>query len=305
MHSIQSVSERTGLSADVIRIWERRYSVVNPQRTPSNQRLYTDDDVEHLALLKRVTDSGRRISAIAHLSTEDLKDIVAKTSVPPIVATPAAPSTLLPEDVKSLRAKAIEAILELESRDLTHVLDKALIQLGGVAFMTQFIAPLLEQVGNLWRSGSVRTSQEHFASAHVRSFLGKYLLTANTDPLGPRIVMCTLPGQLHELGALMSSVVAAQGGWNVIYLGASVPIEEIQFTVDCKEARAVGISLNYPIDDPRIEPMLQELKSALRENTELLVGGIGARRHQAFLQRIAAKEINSLDSLPDLLDSLR
>lgn len=301
MHSIQSVSEQTGLTADVIRIWERRYQVVNPQRTASNQRLYSDEDIEHLGLLKRITDSGRRISAIAHMSTADLREIADK--LPPAVST--TPSLSAANDPDGFQPAAIEAVLQLDSSALTILLDKALIQLGGVAFMTHFIAPLLEKIGDLWRSGSVRTCQEHFASAHIRSFLGKYMMTANTDPLGPRVVVCTLPGQLHELGALMSAVVAAQGGWNVIYLGPSVPIEEIQFSVDCKDAKAVAISLNYPLDDPRTPTLLQELKSSLPDHCTMLVGGIGSNRHQKDIEKLGARKIDDLTMLAQQLDSLR
>ena len=77
MHTIQSVAEKTGLTPDVIRVWERRYNVVAPERTPSNQRLYTDADIERLNLLRRVTEQGRRISAVATLSNDELRDITA------------------------------------------------------------------------------------------------------------------------------------------------------------------------------------------------------------------------------------
>lgn len=77
MHTIQSVAERTGLTPDVIRIWERRYQAVS-HRTAANQRLYSEDDVERLDLLKRVTDGGRRISAVANLSNTELRDMLAQ-----------------------------------------------------------------------------------------------------------------------------------------------------------------------------------------------------------------------------------
>ena len=88
MHTIQSVAEKTGLTPDVIRIWERRYSVVSPERTPSNQRLYTDDDIERLNLLRRVTEQGRRISAIAALSTDELREIAGSSGFQRPLARP-------------------------------------------------------------------------------------------------------------------------------------------------------------------------------------------------------------------------
>ena len=111
MHTIQSVAEKTGLTPDVIRIWERRYSVVSPERTPSNQRLYTDDDIERLNLLRRVTEQGRRISAIAALSTDELREIAGSSGFQRPLARPLSEADL---DVEKCRNDAVSAIIELD-----------------------------------------------------------------------------------------------------------------------------------------------------------------------------------------------
>ncbi|HVK99201.1 MAG TPA: MerR family transcriptional regulator [Dongiaceae bacterium] len=300
MHSIQSVAERTGLSPDVIRIWERRYQAVAPDRTASNQRLYSDVEVERLTLLKQLTDNGRRISAVANLSNEELRQIAA------LEPARARLQAMVSEvDSRALEEQALNAILQLDAVPFERLLERALVSMGSVGFMMRFAGPLLVTVGNLWRSGAMRTCQEHFASAHLRSFLGRYMLDTNTDPLGPRIVIATLPGQAHELGATMAAVVAAQSGWNVLYLGANVPIEEIAFAADCKDARAVAISLSYPLDDPRIPSLLRELRKKLPEATRLMVGGIGAAQHQVLLEELQALQAIELDQLSGHLDRLR
>lgn len=301
MHTIQSVAERTGLTPDVIRIWERRYQAVSPHRTAANQRLYSEDDVERLDLLKRVTDGGRRISAVANLSNTELRDML--TQQPPSPSLP--PLRGNGSNGASLTSDAIDTILQLDPIRFEAVLNRAMLDLGSVGFMMQFAAPLMQTVGHLWRSGAVRTCQEHFASAQMRSFLGRYMLDANTDPQGPRIVMATLPGQAHELGATMAGVVAAQGGWNVIYLGPNVPIEEIAFCADCKDARAVGISISYPLEDPRVPPLLRDLKQKLQPDCHLLVGGAAAHRYRTALQEIGAWESEDLDQLATQLNHLR
>lgn len=300
MHTIQSVSERTGLTPDVIRIWERRYQAVSPHRTAANQRLYSEDDVERLDLLKRVTDGGRRISAVANLSTDALRDILVQSpTASPVTTRPSSTQTT------QLTTDAIDAILQLDPVQLDAIVERAMVALGSVGFMMQFASPLMQTVGHLWRSGAVRTCQEHFASAYIRSFLGRFMLDANTDPDGPRIVVATLPGQAHELGATMASVVAAQGGWNVIYLGPNVPVEEIAFCADCKDARAVGISISYPLDDPRVPPLLKDLKQKLQPACRLLVGGAAAHRYRDILQDIGAWESEDLAQLAAQLDRLR
>jgi len=299
VHTIQAVAERTGLTPDVIRIWERRYQAVSPQRTAANQRLYSEEEIQRLGLLKSLTDHGRRISAIANLETSQLLNLVEQLPATP--RTPAISSTR-PAD---LTDSALDAILQLDPAHLEVVLEQAMVQLGSVGFMMQFADPLMTTVGQLWRTGAVRTAQEHFASAHLRSFLGRYMLEANTDPEGPRIVVATLPGQAHELGATMAAVTAAQGGWNVIYLGPNVPIEEITFCADCKDARAIAISISYPMDDPRVPPLLKELKSKLDPTCTLLVGGVASEHHQALLQSLDAWHSATLEQLSNQLDQLR
>ena len=153
MHSIQSVAERTGLTPDVIRIWERRYQAVAPDRTASNQRLYSDDDVERLALLKRITDSGRRISIVANLSNEELRQMAAQEQAPPRPVFPT-----IQVDPLALQEQALDAILQLDPLQFDHLLERAMVSMGSVGFMMHFAAPLMVTVGNLWRSGAVRTS---------------------------------------------------------------------------------------------------------------------------------------------------
>ena len=298
MHTIQSAAEKTGLTPDVIRIWERRYQAVSPHRTASNQRLYSDAEIDRLTLLRQLTEQGRRISAIANLNDDQLQELAGQQ-----------PSSQVPvaskNSIRDLTDAAVEATLQLDSQALQTILEQALVQLGSVGFMMRFASPLLETIGELWRSGAVRTCQEHFASAHLRSFLGRHMLDANTDPDGPRIVVATLPGQAHELGATMAAVVAAQGGWNVIYLGPSVPIEEIAFSADCKDARAVAISLSYPLDDPRVPYLLQDLRAKLPKGCRLLVGGVAAAGHQTLINQLGAWRAEDLTRLAAHLDSLR
>ena len=114
------------------------------------------------------------------------------------------------------------------------------------------------------------------------------------------------PGLIKPLlGATMAGVIAAQGGWNVIYLGPNVPIEEIAFCADCKDARAVGISISYPLEDPRVSPLLRELKLKLQPDCHLLVGGAAAHRYRDTLQDIGAWESEDLGQLAAQLNHLR
>ncbi len=300
MHTIQSVADKTGLTPDVIRVWERRYGVVSPNRTASNQRLYSETDIERLSLLKKATDRGLRISAIAQLSNDELQAIAGNGAS----ETRAIYNNEAPDCEVDIE-RALRAIYNLNAEQLQSVLSQAIINLGSVHFMINFIAPLMIRVGTLWRNGSVRTCQEHFASSHIRSFLGRYMLEANTDSHGPVIVVATLDGQTHELGATMAGVVAAQCGWNVVYLGPSVPNDEILYACVTTSAKALAISVGYPTDSPSVPTAVSELKRKLSDTCHLLIGGIGAQAHEQAFGTMGVDYLPNLLSLSDRLLELR
>lgn len=288
MHGIHHVSKQTGLTPDIIRIWERRYKVIQPQRTASNQRLYDESDIQRLILLRKVTDTGKRISTVAQLSDTQLRAMLASGNVQ------TGPGY-------QWRTRALEAISNLNSRDLNNSLQSCLVELGSIATLQRCIAPLLEDIGQLWRSGSVRTCQEHFASAQIRTFLGRLLQEANPKSDGPKMVAATLPGELHELGALMASIIAAQEGWNIVYLGSMVPTEEILFAAHTIRADIVAISLppNTPKADTRIH--FNALCEGLDEQTKLIAGGAVVKDYTGYFAEKGILCAESLETIPQLL----
>lgn len=269
MHTIQAVADRTGLTPDVIRVWERRHQAISPQRTSSNQRNYNDDDIERLLLFRKLTDIGMRISNIARMTTPELQALLQKQEVMP----PPPPTAASVTTEQELQQAAIDTIHDMNTAQLEAVLQRGIVELGMIRFLTRFIAPLVIRVGEQWRDGSLRTSQEHFCSAHLRSFLGRFLLEANPADTGPVLVVATPPGHFHELGALMVAVVAAQSGWRPLFLGASVPAEELLFCARYKNARAVALSITYPSDDDKIPGLLVQLRRQLPPETALIAGG--------------------------------
>lgn len=302
MHTIQAVADRTGLTPDVIRVWERRYQAVTPVRTVSNQRNYSDEDILRLALLKQLTDAGLRISNVAAMQTPELQDLLTREQDNYLIGTTPLPAQ---EKIHFRLEACYKAILEMEAAKLDVQLQAAVIELGTVGFLTRFVNPLLVQVGDQWRCGNLRTCQEHFSSAHLRSFLGRYMLEAHPATDGPRIIVATPPGHSHELGALMAALVASQSGWSVVYLGASVPVEELAYCADCKDARAVALSVSYPSDDPRLPTFMEQLREQLPASTPLIVGGASSRFYLNTLKHLGVSHLDDLGRFSTMLDEIR
>ena len=156
-HSIKTVSERTGLSPHLIRAWERRYETIQPERTDGNQRLYCEEDIERLMLLKMATEAGHPIRTVAKLPVDELRGLVAdlNTGDRSMMDTPGtAPSPTAPKSSRTgpeLVESALHAITAMDAATLESVLEEAVLSLGQVAVLSHVIGPLVQRVGDGWR----------------------------------------------------------------------------------------------------------------------------------------------------------
>jgi methanogenic corrinoid protein MtbC1 len=179
------------------------------------------------------------------------------------------------------------------------------MELGAQGSLQRVIAPLAQTIGELWRDGGITSAHEHFASAVIRIFLGHAAKPFAGTESAPVLVVATPAGQIHELGALLVGAAAANLGWHVTYLGASLPAAEIAGAVRQNRARAVALSLVYPEDDPRLEGELTRLHESVPADVMILVGGRAAPAYRDVLEKIGATEVKDLTHLFSTLESLR
>jgi len=301
-HPIGVVSARTGLPQDLIRAWERRYEAVTPQRSDSGRRLYTDQDVERLKLLKRAVSAGRRISDVANLALADLETLIAEDHAEGVdVYQRRKPGTgESPEDsARSLLKESLAALEDLDRARLEKALADAAVALSTPHLRKNILVPLLHTIGERWREGSLRIVHEHMASAIVRAFLDNNRTVKPKS--APTLIVTTPSGQAHELGALMAAAAADEAGWNVIYLGASTPAEEIAAGVRQLGARAVALSIAYRDNDHGIQEEVRKLRDYLEADIPIFVGG---RAVSALGPSLETAGIHFTPDLTDFLDSL-
>ena len=301
-HSIKIVARRTGLSAHVIRIWEKRYGAVEPERTDTNRRLYSEEQIERLGLLRDITQAGHSISHVAKLPLGKLKGLATQSALPRGSISNANGSNA---DAPSYLAECLAAVRSLNSPALEDALKRASIDLGAQGLLQRVVAPLAQTIGEMWRDGSITAAHEHFASAVIRIFLGHAAKPFHAADGAPVVVVATPTGQLHELGALLVGAAAANLGWNVTYLGASLPAAEIAGAAKQNNARAVALSLVYPEDDSRLDGELTRLRALLPEEVPVLVGGRAMPAYGDVLEKIGAFQMKDLAHLCATLDELR
>lgn len=304
---IKVVSQRTGLTQHVIRIWEKRYKAVMPSRSESNRRFYSNQEVSRLLLLRQAIEKGFTIGHLAKLSDYEISTILEKETQPlekkPSINSFTSP--YLSKPTLNYLEKCILALKEMDASKLDKIFTQAQLEIAPQNLIELLIVPFLNKIGELWQNGDIRIVHEHLASSVIRSFLGRLKSEIQPPKSSPKLISTTPVGQMHELGALMVALTAAYDGWDSIYLGPNLPVEETAKAVEYYQASALALSIIYPSDDPYLHLDLKKLAKLLGEKTILLVGGQGAAAYQNTLNSINALLVSDLKNLRAKLTSLR
>lgn len=307
LHPIQIVTRRTGVSADVLRVWEKRYGVVAPVRSTSGRRLYSDADIQRLRLVVQATRAGRPIGQVAALSTPALVALLdeeASPSGPPRRgrddgARPASPA------VGDLLEACIDAIGDFDAVGLDLLLRRAIVALSADDFLDAIVLPLVEHLRVRVLDGSLPRSHAHLANAGLRRVLDHAVATA-TAPLASRdIVVAALGGNVHEIDTLIVAATAASDGWRVTYVTPGVPADDVVETLQHVGARVLALSLAASSGDRVIPRELRRLRALLPPPVEILAVGASADVQRAALAETAATPIVGLGMLRARLRDLR
>lgn len=304
LFTIKKVADMTGLSVHAIRAWEKRYNVVSPERTETNRRLYSFEDVEKLKLLHLASDEGFSIGSIHHLSIEDLKDLLRSEEIE--TNKPSNNQIQLEEkSVDHHLNKCIVAIKNLDANSLEAELNKSLVEFTQPLLIKNLITPLLNKIGDLWKSGEIRIVHEHVSTGVMRKFLSRLIDNNRVGENAPTLLVATPKGQLHELGALIISVIASADGWNVVYMGPDLPGEEIVAAVEKLHPKILALSIVYPLDDITLDREMIKIRQLLTNGTNIIAGGRSVYAYEKTLREMNAKIISDIDEFREELEKVR
>jgi methanogenic corrinoid protein MtbC1 len=294
LHPMRVVSQRTGLTPDLLRAWEKRYAAVAPVRSAGGQRHYTDADVERLTLLVRVTRGGRQIGQVASLDNDELRKVIEADER--AAALNRAPSSDGPAP-EAFLSSALMAVEAFDAYALEQTLRTAALRLPADDVLDQVIGPLLFTIGSLWHQGQLQPANEHLATTTIRRVL-TWMGEVTAPPSGAPVVLIGTPaGHVHELGAMLAATTASGNGWRVVYLGANLPAEELARAAKQVKASAVALSIVYPTGDAGVTDELRRLRTHLGAGIGLVVGGSGASSYAEVLREIGADTLTSLTAL--------
>lgn len=271
-HPIAVVAARTGLSTDLIRVWERRYSAVSPTRLENGQRVYSDDDIERLRLMSAAVRGGRTIARVASLSTDELTRIAAEdTAAGQRQRANASPDSAADDVIDSAMAQT----RSLDAPALRDTLRRATASLGVRRFAESIAAPFMRRVGDEWHAGRLSVGEEHLATAVLHDHLLAIVRGVGPLPQASRVLVATPPGERHVVGAAIFAATMAADGWQVIYLGADMPMKDIAAAARAARVDLVALSVVFVEDRAGRIAEIRELREAL-PGVRIVVGGHAA-----------------------------
>jgi methanogenic corrinoid protein MtbC1/DNA-binding transcriptional MerR regulator len=298
-HPIAVVAERTGLSQDVLRVWERRYGVVSPVRASSGLRLYTDEDVHRLVLIQAAMRGGRSIGRVAKLPNETLAALVEDDNA---ARRERGPAKTLTYDAGDVVGASLALARLLDSSALDEALRRAAVVMGMPTFLESVAAPLLRRVGDEWHAGRLSPAHEHLVTSSLHDIVMAMMRAFTNRPDAPTVVVATVVGERHVIGACLVGASAALDGWNVLYLGGNLPAEEIAKTAREASAKLIAVSIVYVEDREKLLAEMRDLRARVPGDITLVAGGAGA---SMLAKELAAIDVRVESSVSGLLGELR
>lgn len=217
-YQINDIEQMTGIKAHTVRIWEKRYNVLSPHRTATNIRYYDDAQVRRLLNVSTLVNSGKKISRVACMTDAELAGQIRELQL--TGPTQHAHASFITAFTSSM--------LSFNEEEFASLIDQVFLRYGALDAVTKVIYPFLTKVGVLWSTNEAMPAQEHFASCLIRK---KLILEAEKLPApwrGEKKVLLFLPPEeWHEIGLLLSEFVVKSCGYKTIYLGQSVPFENV------------------------------------------------------------------------------
>ena len=304
-YPIRVVTKITGLTADQIRKWEERYSILNITRSSKGSRRFTDKDLELLQLMLEAKRIGFSLQEIGELSLLQLRNIVNNFQ--------GNSSNVMYPELEQLSSSTkvyfdicIESLKEYNITKMEKAIYEVAMEIGAVYVIHKFMVPFIKHVGRLWKNNKISKPQERFANAVIRNYLENYRSSFkefNHD--NPVALIATPKGQKAELGCLVNACISASTGWNNIYLGTDLSAEDLVNAAKTSKCQCLVLSILYPLDDDSLTSELKKIREGLGDNVEIVINGKKSNSYSETYKSIRARAVYDLFSMPSLLEEVR
>ncbi len=286
-YSMAQVKILTGIKAHTLRIWERRYNFLKPDRTNSNIRYYSDEQLRMLLSVDTLNRNGYRISQIDKMSIEEINNQVIEIF--------SKDNTENKDEINALTS----SMLGLNEEGFNKVFQRRVMRSGLLSTVTELIYPFLTHIGILWGASKTSPAQEHFISNLIRQ---KIISAIEMIPIpsfdAPKILFFLPEGEDHEIGLLLASFIAKDLGWHTYYLGQNVPTDNIKNTIEIAKPDLMMTILVTPRADKPLQSIYEISKA---EHIPLLISG----NTSSFSDKDFSSGINRISNPEDFIFFLK
>ncbi len=259
-YSIKELEKLSGIKAHTIRIWEKRHQLIEPQRTNTNIRYYSDEDLKKIINVSLLNTNGLKISKIAGMSSDEINRKILQLS-----------------ETKSEAAIHIDqlviAMVELDEEKFEKTLSTLILRFTFERTVVEIIYPFLEKIGVLWQTHHINPAHEHFISNLIRQ---KVIVAIDALPLPPKTskrVLLYLPEhELHEIGLLFSHYRIRKAGLRTFYLGQTVPFADLKTAYEVHQPEIVLCAITSSLTRISLQNYIDKVANEFKNSTILLTG---------------------------------
>lgn len=283
--TIKDLENLSGIKAHTIRIWEQRYSFLKPQRTGTNIRYYSNDELKTVLNIALLNKYGYKISHIDKMKPEELRDKIITLS------NNQAQQERMINDL-------VQFMVDLDMDKFETMLDNYIAARGIDKTITQLVFPFLEKIGILWLTNHINPAQEHLITNIIRQKLIVGIESVFSHFQSSKTILLFLPeGEHHELGLLYMYYLLKNKGIKILYLGANVPIKDVAFVADIKKPHCLYTHLTSVTSNFSFDKFLNAIHAKLH-NFELVISGQVTQNYK----KKVPPSINCCRSMQEVLD---
>ncbi len=270
-YSIKDLEQLTGIKAHTIRIWEKRYQLIEPERTSTNIRFYSDKDLKKLLNVSILNRNGLKISNIVTMCNDEINERIMEISE-------------TSHDSDNQIEQLIVSMIELDEHRFERILSTSVIKIGFDDTVVRLLYPFFEKIGILWQIGTIYPAQEHFVSNLLRQKLIIAIdgQSGNAKPDAKCFLIFLPSNEWHELGLLFFNYLIKKAGFKVIYLGQSVPFEDLLEVAGKHKIDYLFTSITTPLTRKKYAEYVHQL-SASFGNQRIFITGYQTHEHPVDL----------------------
>ncbi|MBK7433237.1 MAG: MerR family transcriptional regulator [Chitinophagaceae bacterium] len=258
--TIKDLENLSGIKAHTIRIWEQRYSFLKPERTTTNIRYYTNKELKNLLNIALLNKYGYKISHIDKMNHEEINEKILSLNQ-------------MEAQQERIINDLIQYMVDLDTDQFEAVVNSHILNRGIDKTITQILFPFLEKIGILWLTNHINPAQEHLVSNIIRRKLNVGIDEVFSSIRIDKTVLLFLPeSEYHELGLLFMYYTLKSRGISVIYLGANIPLDDVEYVALIRKPDYIYSHITSPGNRFKFERFMVEL-GAKFPHTPVIISG--------------------------------